>query len=141
MSVDVVKQVYERFAQNDLEGFLKLCAKNIEWVVNGPGDLEKCRSYQGLDGVRSFLAILDRTWSFQAFAPREFIDAGNKVVVLGEEVGTDKGSGEAFENRWAHVFTVQRGSIVSFREFLCHWRGNQHPPEMSWQSESASQEP
>jgi len=137
MSVEIVKQVYERFAQNDLDGFLELCAKNIEWVVNGPSELEKCRAFNGINGVRTFLSILERTWSFQSFAPREFIGAGDKVVVLGEETGTDRAAGKAFKNRWAHVFTVRDGLIVTFREFLCHWHGNQHPPKMSWQPEIA----
>ena len=34
--LEVVKQVYQRFAEGDLEGFLKLCSEDIEWVVNGP---------------------------------------------------------------------------------------------------------
>ena len=133
MAEDIVRQVYGRFAEGDIEGFLKLCADDIEWVVNGPATLDKCRSFNGVDGVRAFLAILDRMWSFSSFTPREFINAGDKVVVLGEETGTDKATGEAFENRWAHVFTVRNRLIVSFREFVCHWSGRQRPPEMSWQ--------
>jgi ketosteroid isomerase-like protein len=133
MAADVVREVYKRFGEADVEGFLKLCADNIEWVVNGPSTLEKCRSFNGIDGVRAFLSILDRSWSFTSFAPREFIDGGDKVVVLGEEAGTDRVTGEAFENRWAHVFTLRGHVIVTFREFLCHWRGSQHPPDMSWQ--------
>ena len=133
MPADVVREVYRRFSEGDIEGFLKLCADDIEWVVNGPAMLEKCRSYRGIDGVRAFLSILDRTWSFSSFAPREFIDGGDKFVVLGEETGADKASGEKFENRWAHVFTLRDRRIVTFREFLCYWSDGQHPPDMSWQ--------
>lgn len=102
-------------------------------MVNGPAALEKCRAFNGIAGVRDFLSILDRTWTFSSFAPREFIAGGDKVVVLGEEAGTDKATGQAFENRWAHVFSVRGGRIVTFREFLCHWVGGESPPEMSWQ--------
>jgi len=132
-ALDVAKQVYERFAEGDIDGFLALCAEDIEWVVNGPAILEKCRAYSGIDGVRDFLAILDRTWAFSSFAPREFIAGGDKVVVLGEEAGTDKATGQAFRNRWAHVFTVHDGRISSFREFLCHWIDPEEPPSMGWQ--------
>ena len=133
MADDIVKEVYRRFAEGDIDGFLKLCADDVEWVVNGPANLEKCRSYRGIDGVRAFLAILDRTWAFSSFTPREFIDGGDKVVVLGEETGTDLATGGHFENRWAHVFTVRDRLIVTFREFLCHWSGQQRPPRMGWQ--------
>ena len=138
MAKDIVNEVYERFAQGDLEGFLKLCAEDIEWVVNGPSQLEKCRTFKGREGVRLFLSILERTWSFSSFAPREFIVGGDRVVVLGEESGTNRATGEPFENRWAHVFWLRDGVIRSFREFLCHWPGNQQPPEMSWFSENSS---
>jgi len=54
------------------------------------------------------------------------------VVVLGEEKGRDKKSAVPFKNRWAHVFEVKNGQIICFREFLCHWPGDQQPPAMSW---------
>jgi len=133
MTEGVVREIYQRFLESDIEGFLKLCAADIEWVVNGPATLEKCRSFHGIEGVRDFLSILDRSWAFSFFMPREFISGGDKVVVLGEEAGANRSSGERFENRWAHVFTVRDRRIMTFREFLCHWSGEQHPPRMSWQ--------
>lgn len=128
--LEVVKDVYNRFSEGDTDGFLALCADNIEWVVNGPVHLEKCRAFKGRSGVQQFLDLLAE-WEFSSFVPREFIMDGPTVVVLGEETGTDKASGIRFANRWVHVFDVQGGRIVRFREFLCHWT-NQQPPAMSW---------
>jgi uncharacterized protein len=132
-TLELVKEVYRRrFSQNDIDGFLVLCADDIEWVVNGPPTLEKCRSFRGVRGVQEFLNILGESWEFRDFSPREFIADGQTVVVLGEEAGTEKNSGFSFSNRWAHVFDVREGKIVRFREFLCHWAGDQKPPAMSW---------
>ncbi len=131
-ALDVVKEVYNRFSKGDLDGFLALCDEDIEWVVNGPATLEKCRAFQGRDGVRKFLDILGGSWEFRSFKVQEFIAEGIAVVVLGEETGEDKKSKESFENRWAHVFDVKDGKIIRFREFLCHWTGEHHPPKMSW---------
>ncbi len=128
----IVRQVYERFGEGDLEGFLALCADDIEWTVNGPASLRKCQTFRGRAGVQRFLDILQGDWEFASFAPRQFIAEGPVVVVLGEETGSDKASGRPFENRWAHVFDVAGERIVRFREFLCHWPGDQRPPEMSW---------
>lgn len=129
--LDVVKDVYDRFAAGDIEGFLGLCADDIEWVVNGPASLEKCQAFRGRDGVQRFLDLLS-AWEFSSFEPREFIVGGQTVVVLGDETGTDKPSGTTFQNRWAHVFDVEGGRISRFREFLCHWTGEEQPPRMSW---------
>jgi len=129
---EIVKDVYKRFSEGDIDGFLSLCADDIEWVVNGPATLEKCKAFKGRSGVQQFLSILGDSWEFSSFAPREFIAEGDTVVVLGEETGSDKNSGIQFKNRWSHVFDVRNGKIVRFREFLCHWIGDQKPPAMSW---------
>jgi uncharacterized protein len=131
-ALEVVKDVYSRFAEGDIDGFLNLCDENIEWVVNGPANLEKCRAFKGRHGVKEFLDVLVGSWEFSSFTPRQFIADGQTVVVLGEEAGKDKSSGIGFENRWAHVFDVREKQIVRFREFLCHWTDQERPPAMSW---------
>ena len=131
-ALEVVKDAYSRFATGDVDGFLTLCADNIEWVVNGPANLEKCKAFTGRSGVRKFLEIVAGSWEFSSFTPQQFFTVGQTVVVLGEETGKEKSSGIRFENRWAHVFDVQGGQIVRFREFLCYWTDEQRPPAMSW---------
>jgi uncharacterized protein len=131
-ALEVVKDVYNCFAKDDIAGFLNLCACNIEWVVNGPTTLEKCRTFKGHGGVQEFLKILGDSWEFSTFTPKQFLTDGSTVVVLGEEKGRDKKSGIPFENRWVHVFDVKDKKIIRFREFLCHWMGDRQPPAMSW---------
>lgn len=128
----IVKQAYDRFAEGDLIGFLELCADDIEWVVNGPAALVKCQTFHGRNGVSDFLDILCNTWEFHSFAAQQFIEDGSTVVVIGEETGIDQLLNEPFKNRWVHVFDVKQQQIVRFREFLCHWTGEQQPPQMSW---------
>jgi len=129
--LQVVKNVYQRFAEGDIDGFLAICADDIEWVVNGPATLEKCNAFRGRAGVQQFLKLL-AVWKFESFQPREFLVAGKNIVVLGDEKGADTTSGVHFQNRWAHVFDVQGDKVTRFREFLCHWTDPQHPPAMSW---------
>lgn len=131
-ALDIVKQVYDRFAQEDFSGFLELCADDIEWVVNGPANLVKCQTFHGKSGVDDFLDILRHSWQFHSFTPRQFIESASTVVVIGEETGIDQLFNEPFVNRWVHMFDVEQQQIVRFREFLCHWTGEQHPPRMSW---------
>lgn len=130
--LDIARGVYERFGAGDLDGVIDLCSPDIEWVVNGPPDLEKCRAFRGHQGVRQFFEILGRSWEFSSFETREFIAHGGSVVVLGEEAGRDNVKDAAFSNRWAHVFDVRDGQVQRFREFLCCWFGGESPPEMSW---------
>jgi ketosteroid isomerase-like protein len=124
--LEVVKHVYNRFAEGDIDGFLALCADNIEWVVNGPANLEKCRAFKG-HGPRSPGRV-----GLQLICSADVRRRRKTVVVLGGETGTDKTSGIRFENRWAPGFDVQDGHVIRFREFLCHWTDQQRPPAMSW---------
>jgi uncharacterized protein len=130
--LNTVKQIYSSFAEGELDRFLELCSEEIEWVVNGPATLTKCQTFRGRSGVGEFLDILGDSWMLHSFTPRQFIESGSTVVVLGEETGVDEMSGEPFENRWVHVFDVQQQQIIRFREFLCHWASKQQPPVMSW---------
>jgi ketosteroid isomerase-like protein len=132
---EIARDVYKRFSEGDIDGFLALCAEDIEWVVNGPATLKKCNAFKGRSGVKQFLGILGESWQFSSFAPRQFIADSDTVAVLGEETGSDKKSGIRFENRWVHVFDVRDGKIIRFREFLCHWTGDQRPPPMSWSTD------
>jgi len=131
-NLDAVRDVYKKFSEGDLDGFLGLCDENIEWVVNGPASLEKCQTFHGRNGARSFLDILGSTWKFHSFDARNFIVENNTVVVLGDEAGIDIESEVFFENRWVHVFDIHDGKIVRFRGFLCHWPGKEKPPVMTW---------
>ena len=128
----VVELVYAKFAEGDFAGFLSLCSEDIEWVVNGPSELDKCRAFQGPAGVQRFLDILGETWAFSSFEVKQYIVDGETVVVLGCETGSSKATGVPHENRWVHVFDVREGRVSRFREFLCHWPGQPGPPPMSW---------
>jgi len=132
MSLEVVKQVYEHVANGDMDAIVGHCSEDVEWVVNGPAQLERSRAFEGPEGVRDFLDTIDRGWKYRFAAPREFIDAGDKIVVLGEAEGKERTSEQPFKSRWCHIFTIQNDKVVSFREFICHWVGDETPPKMSW---------
>jgi len=132
MSLEVIKQVYEHVANGDMDAIVGHCSEDVEWVVNGPADLERSRAFEGPEGVRDFLATIDRGWKYRFAAPREFIDAGDKIVVLGEAEGKERTSEKPFKSRWCHIFTIKGDKVVSFREFICHWVGDDSPPKMSW---------
>ena len=55
---------------------------------------------------------------FSEFAPREMIDQGETVVVLGTLAGRAKKTGKAVKNEWAHVFKFRQGKVVFFQEYI-----------------------
>ena len=51
-------------------------------------------------------------WSDFAVEPSEFIDAGDKVIVLGTQTGTAKDSGQSFESPYVHVTWFADGKLT-----------------------------
>jgi len=132
MALDMVKQIYQHLGEGDIEAIVARCDDGVEWVVNGPSTFGASGAYEGIEGVRSFLKAIDKAWMLHFSAPREFIEAGNKIVVLGEASGKERETGEPFRTRWVHVFTLRNDRILSLRLFVCQWHGDEVPPAMSW---------
>ncbi len=50
--------------------------------------------------------------------PKEFLDAGDRVVVLGHLQGRGKASGGTLDAPYAHVWTLRDGKAVHFRNYM-----------------------
>ena len=70
------------------------------------------KTYIGLEGLRVMLADRDEVWDEFRTEPQEFIDAGNRIVVVGRWVGKGKGSGLEVQQPTVHVFTLRNGRVV-----------------------------
>ena len=117
-AVELVQRSYEAFARDDLDGVLADMAPDIEW--HQAQGLPHGGLYRGLDEVRrNIFDPLDEEWWDEFTAdPDEFLDAGSEVVVLGRYRGRAKGTGKQLDVPFVHVWTVQGGKAVRFRQFL-----------------------
>ena len=52
------------------------------------------------------------------FAPREMIEQGDTVVVLGALAGRAKKTGKTVKDEWAHVFKFRQGKVVFFQKYI-----------------------
>lgn len=114
----IVRRSYEAFARGDLDAVVADMADDIVWEQ--AQGLPHGGLYRGLDDVRrNVFEPLDRDW-WSAFSavPDEFLDAGGEVVVLGRYRGTAKRTGRRLDVPFVHVWTLQDGKAVRFRQFL-----------------------
>ena len=115
-NVEIVRSLFSGFEETGLEGTLGFLSPQIEWEVRP--DLPDSRTYRGHSGIRELFASFDDALDEQWYSPREFIPAGDLVVVPLRWGGRGQASGVAVEERaetW--VLTVQRGTIIRVREF------------------------
>lgn len=117
-NIEIVKEGYAKFGSGDIPGLLNLFADDIEWQtpkVEGAPFTGLCR---GREAVGEFFALLGEAEDFTLFEPREFIDGGDKVVVLGTSNATIKSTGRTATTDWVHIFTVRDNKVTNFLEFF-----------------------
>jgi uncharacterized protein len=115
-NLDVVRRLYDAFGRGDLEEMVAPLDPGVSWRTPGAPDLPTGGLRHGVSAVREFFGLLLNTFDFADFTPRDFLAAGDKVVVLGTSREGPKGSGRLVDFRWVHVFTFSNGRIVAFEE-------------------------
>jgi ketosteroid isomerase-like protein len=112
--VEIVRQAYQLFSRGDVPGMLDLMAEPLDWRFVGAKRLPYTRACKTKAEVAQWFASIPTVDDIQAFEPREFIDGGEHVTVLGWERAAARPGGKVFETEWVHVFTVRNGKLVRF---------------------------
>jgi hypothetical protein len=114
--VQRLREVYDAFDRGDTDAFVELLAHDIEWRV--PEVLPWGGVRHGHDGIRTYLEQLrehvDGGWG----TPEEFLDVGDRVVVLGRFTGTARATGRHFETPFVHVWTSTDGVPTRLVHFV-----------------------
>lgn len=95
-----------------------MCAAGVDWELAGPTSLSYAGHRSSRYEVAEFFAAPEETKQMQTFEPREFIEAGDNLTVLGFERATALDTGKHFESQWVHVFTVNNNKITRWRGFI-----------------------
>jgi ketosteroid isomerase-like protein len=115
-NVEVIKRAHERLF-GDLAGFrgvaadlAKFCDPEVH--VDQTRRVLNPASYDGYEGlVRAFTEVRD-AWEQFALEPEQFIDAGDRVVVIHRVRARGRGSGVEIVARSASVYTLRDGRVV-----------------------------
>jgi uncharacterized protein len=115
--LNVVQQAYEAFARRDIPALLNLVADEVDWKVVGPASLPHCSLRRNPTEVADFFTDLGSVEELTVFEPREFMEAGENVTVLGYLEAYTRDTNQKFQSEWVNVFTVQNGKITRYRGF------------------------
>ena len=110
----LIQEAYQAFGRGDLPAILALVAEDVNWKFCGTRGMPYTGTFRGKDQVGQWFGSIPTVEDIQAFEPREFIEAGEHLTVLGWERTAAKPSGKVFETEWVHIFTVRDGRIVRF---------------------------
>jgi ketosteroid isomerase-like protein len=115
-NVELVRRGYDAFNRGDMNAAFELFDPEIEWSEGT--DVPEPQLYHGHDGVRRQQQRFRESWESFSIEPEEFIEAGDRLVVIVKLAGRGKGSGIDVETRGAHVWTVRAGKAVRLEMYL-----------------------
>ena len=114
-SLEIVSEIYKALARRDLPAILSLIDSKI--VVSQTELLPWGGEYLGFEGIQQFFTRLFGTIDSQ-LAIEEFVDVGDKVIVIGFSRGEVRASGERFNLRAVHIWTVSVSRAVRFESYI-----------------------
>ena len=116
-NVEVVRHMCEAFLAGDLAAALDVLHADVTW--HGTiGGIEEGRTAHGHDEVIEEFVESLRDWERHSLEAEDYLDAGDRVVVLWHEVGRGKRSGVEVETRTAVVYTVRGNQVVEAQGYM-----------------------
>jgi ketosteroid isomerase-like protein len=115
-NIEVVKELYRAFREQDYDTFLSLSAEDIEWIQNEgfPGGA----TYKGASAViEGVFKANNNKWEGFAYQIKEILDAGKSVIVVGKYTGRNRLSGKPMSAAAAHIYDLRDGKVCRFRMF------------------------
>ena len=109
-SVEIVHAMFEAFQRSDEETLLALADPNVE--VHPSWDSLTLEVGRGHEQFLKFWREWPSFWESYSLQPCEFIDAGDKVVVILHERARSRPGFTEVEDEFAHVWTVRDGKVT-----------------------------
>jgi uncharacterized protein len=114
--IQSLRRIYAAFSRWDIDELESDVAHDFELSL--PDSLPWGGTRHGHDGVRAFATIfqdhIEGVWA----DPDDFLDAGDRVIVLGLLRGRVKETGREFELGFAHVWAFSDGAAWRCRGYF-----------------------
>jgi ketosteroid isomerase-like protein len=108
--VELVRAIYDRFLSGDAKGGLALI--HPDFVAYDRPEIPDPQVFRGHQGIFDALGTSFADFDSVDIVPEEFVDAGDRVVVVFRFQGIGRESGVPIDERLCHVWTVRDGSAV-----------------------------
>jgi ketosteroid isomerase-like protein len=106
---------YEAMTRGDFEAVLALMDPEVE--VHDRPEVPDAGSYHGHEGVLAALRQSFDTFDEFRIVPEQFIDAGDRVVVIIRMMGRGRASGVGVEDRIAHLWRIRDGRAIHLQVY------------------------
>ena len=112
----VVEKMFEVFGQQDIDKIVDSFSDDVVLIHHGTQIMPSAK-FVGKEGARMFFEFNINALEVVYFNVNEFIEAGNKIIVLGNEHFISKEDRSEMKNTWVQIYTVEGGLITKMEEF------------------------
>jgi ketosteroid isomerase-like protein len=113
-SIETLRRSYEAFNADDLEPLRALL--DPEFVYRTREEFPERGSY-GLEAALNRLSVLLELFDEVRCEPQEFIDAGERTVVVARQIARGHASGVMIDELIVHVWRIQNGRAKELRVY------------------------
>ncbi|CAM3926923.1 methyltransferase [Nocardiopsis rhodophaea] len=138
-NTELIRTSYAAFQRGDIDAALSVFHPDVTWThPNGMADYGLGGTKKGFDEVRAFMARARTVFSELRQEPHEFLESGDRVVVLGVLHMRGARSGVAGAVRMVHSWRLADGKVTHFEDLhdthdvrrIVEPSGPQHRPRL-----------
>lgn len=115
----VIEEFFRRAGSGEpVERTAELVSEQVDWFVAGDTSVVPWIGRKiGRKGAAEFYAQIREQIASEAFAVREILSQGNRVIAIGELASRVLRTGKLIESEFCFDFIVENGEITRFRLF------------------------
>ena len=115
-NVELVKSFTSLFEAGDRNEWREYFDPDVVWDTSA-SNMPSAGIYHGHQGIERFFRDWLGTWKDYEIAHREYIDAGDAVVVVFSQSGTGRGSGVRTERDFFGLYELRESKVVQYRMY------------------------
>lgn len=115
-NLELLKEGYQKFAEQDIEAVTENWKADIQWhQCTGFPFVVNNGTYVGkqaiVEGIFANIPVHYDNFNIEI---DDFVDGGDKIVMVGHYTGTWKATGKKFRANATHVWTFEDGKVSGF---------------------------
>lgn len=115
-SKQIVEKMFNAFGQQNIDAVVESFSEDAVLIHHGTQIMPSAK-FVGREGARMFFEYNINALEVVYFNTNEFIEAGDQLIVLGNEHFISKEDQLEMKNRWVQIYTVNDGLITRMEEF------------------------
>jgi ketosteroid isomerase-like protein len=109
-NAEIVRKANDAYMRGAFGEAIRWMDPEIEWDMTNV-DVPDAAVYRGYDGLIDFENSWDESWESVEIEPLEYIEVGDRVIVVLRQTGKGKLSGVEVEQHFAQLWTLRAGRL------------------------------